>query len=67
MTSVADQNRDCVFVPVSPPVSVLLAALAAHDRLTVGALIGELACERARQVGLHVLARAVAEREEADQ
>lgn len=69
MTRFADLRGSKSTVPtvsihVTDSAGVLLAALAAHDRTTISALVTELACARARAIGLSHLARAVAERSE---
>lgn len=46
-------------LPVSAATMALLKAIAAHERLTVAQLVAELACERAKTIGLSRLARAV--------
>lgn len=49
---------------VSAGVAVLLSAIAAHDRCTVGVLVGRLTAERAREIGCGFLAREVLDRDE---
>jgi hypothetical protein len=45
-------------VLVSDPVMILLGAIAAHEAVSIQALVASLATARARQIGLGVLARA---------
>ncbi|QPC87392.1 hypothetical protein GA830_12060 [Mesorhizobium sp. NBSH29] len=51
-------------VVVSDAVMILLSAVAAHERMSIAGIVGQLASARAEAIGLGVLARAIADRGE---
>lgn len=58
----ANAGEGAHLIASSPATMILLKALAAHDGLGVAQLVERLACDRARELGLSRLARAVADR-----
>ncbi len=58
----ANAGEGAHLIASSPATIILLKALAAHDGIGVAQLVERLASERARELGLSRLARAVADR-----